>query len=76
MIRCRSSNILHAAAIPRDTSNLDGGWFFLFLPLPSYRKHDQAQKKKNDFYIEIIRKRKETGDSVSIHTFLPVLEPH
>ncbi|KAG8216712.1 cytochrome P450 [Butyriboletus roseoflavus] len=45
---------------------LDGGFTpinFLFpnLPLESYRKRDEAQKKMSEFYINIIRKRRESG---------------
>ena len=37
---------------------------FLFpnLPLPSYRRRDKAQKAMSDFYLEIMRKRRE-GES-------------
>ncbi|KAG8213275.1 cytochrome P450 [Butyriboletus roseoflavus] len=47
-------------------NDLDGGFTpinFLFpnLPLKSYRKRDEAHKKMSDFYISIIRKRKESG---------------
>ena len=52
-------------------ADLDGGftplhWLFPNLPLPSYRKRDQAQKKMSDLYINIIRKRREEGSHVSI----------
>lgn len=62
-------------------ADLDGGftplhWLFPNLPLPSYRKRDLAQKKMSDFYIEIIRKRRESGDSVSIRVFLPASGLH
>jgi len=45
---------------------LDGGFTplnFLFpnLPLESYRKRDEAHKKMSEFYIDIIRKRRESG---------------
>ncbi|KAI9567383.1 cytochrome P450 [Boletus coccyginus] len=45
---------------------LDGGFTplnFLFpnLPLQSYRKRDEAHKKMSEFYIDIIRKRRESG---------------
>ncbi|KAL4064368.1 cytochrome P450 [Scleroderma citrinum] len=48
-------------------SDLDGGFTpvnFLFpnLPLESYRRRDEAHKKMSDFYVDIIRKRKETDD--------------
>lgn len=47
-------------------NDLDGGFTpinFLFpnLPLENYRKRDVAQKKLSQFYINIIRKRKELG---------------
>ncbi|THH13960.1 hypothetical protein EW146_g6313 [Bondarzewia mesenterica] len=46
-------------------SDLDGGFTplnFLFpnLPLESYRKRDRAQQKMTDFYLNIIKKRKES----------------
>ncbi|THU77363.1 cytochrome P450 [Dendrothele bispora CBS 962.96] len=45
-------------------SDLDGGFTpvnFLFpnLPLENYRKRDVAQRKMSEFYVDIIRKRKE-----------------
>ena len=45
---------------------LDGGFTplnFLFpnLPLESYRKRDEAHKKMSEFYVDIIRKRRESG---------------
>lgn len=48
-------------------SDLDGGFTpvnFLFpnLPLESYRKRDEAHKKMSEFYVDIIRKRRESGD--------------
>lgn len=44
---------------------LDGGFTplnFLFpnLPLKSYRQRDEAHKKMSDFYVDIIRKRRES----------------
>lgn len=50
-------------------SDLDGGFTplnFMFpnLPLESYRKRDRAQKKMADFYINIIRARKECTSTV------------
>ncbi|KAG9315017.1 cytochrome P450 [Chiua virens] len=47
--------------------DLDGGFTplnFLFpnLPLESYRKRDIAHKKMSDFYIDIIKKRRQSGD--------------
>jgi sterol 14-demethylase len=52
-------------------NDLDGGFTpvnFLFpnLPLESYRKRDRAQKKMSDFYVNIIRKRREAGSSVGV----------
>lgn len=51
-------------------ADLDGGftpihWLFPSLPLPSYRKRDVAHKKISDFYVNIIRKRRESGAGVS-----------
>ena len=50
-------------------TDLDGGFTplnFMFpnLPLESYRKRDRAQKKMADFYINIIRARKEGTSNV------------
>jgi sterol 14-demethylase len=50
-------------------TDLDGGFTplnFMFpnLPLESYRKRDRAQKKMADFYINIIRARKEGTSAV------------
>lgn len=47
--------------------DLDGGFTpvnFLFpnLPLESYRKRDEAHKKMSAFYVDIIRKRRQSGD--------------
>ena len=52
-------------------SDLDGGFTPLHftipnLPLPSYRKRDAAQKKMSEFYVDIIRKRREGVTSVSL----------
>lgn len=53
--------------------DLDGGFTplnFLFpnLPLPSYWRRDRAHKKMSDFYLGVIKKRKEEGSSeVSSH---------
>lgn len=46
-------------------NDLDGGFTpinFLFpnLPLESYRKRDEAHKKMSEFYVDIIRKRRES----------------
>ena len=54
-------------------SDLDGGFtplHFMFpnLPLESYRKRDAAHKKISDFYINIIRKRRENPGMVSTNT--------
>ena len=51
-------------------TDLDGGFTplnFMFpnLPLESYRKRDRAQKKMADFYIDIVRARKEGTSTVS-----------
>ncbi|KAF9007569.1 lanosterol 14-alpha-demethylase [Cyathus striatus] len=45
-------------------TDLDGGFtplhvFFPHVPLPSSRRRDTAQKKLSDFYVHIIRKRRE-----------------
>jgi len=50
-------------------NDLDGGFTplnFLFpnLPLESYRRRDRAQKKMTDFYVDIIRKRKQNDSDV------------
>ena len=50
-------------------SDLDGGFTpinFLFpnLPLESYRKRDRAQQKMTDFYVNIIKKRREGTSAV------------
>ncbi|KAF8440375.1 cytochrome P450 [Boletus edulis BED1] len=47
-------------------NDLDGGFTplnFLFpnLPLESYRKRDVAHRKMSEFYVDIIRKRRESG---------------
>jgi sterol 14alpha-demethylase len=44
---------------------------FLFpdLPLDSYRRRDIAQKKMSEFYVDIIRKRRNGNGYVSIHLF-------
>lgn len=52
-------------------SDLDGGFtplHFMFpnLPLESYRKRDAAHKKISDFYVSIIRKRRENPGVVRI----------
>lgn len=58
---------------------LDGGFTplnFLFpnLPLESYRKRDEAHKKMSEFYIDIIRKRRESGIvGPDFHVFDPAL---
>lgn len=51
-------------------NDLDGGFTpinFLFpnLPLENYRKRDVAQKKMSDFYVNIVKKRRELGEIVS-----------
>lgn len=57
-------------------SDLDGGFTpinFLFpnLPLESYRKRDRAQQKMTDFYVNIIKSRREGTSTVCISTSLP-----
>lgn len=52
-------------------NDLDGGFtplHFMFphLPLESYRKRDAAHKKISEFYVSIIRKRRENPDQVSL----------
>ena len=49
--------------------DLDGGFTplnFMFpnLPLPSYRRRDRAQKEMSNFYLEIMRKRREGESNV------------
>lgn len=57
-------------------NDLDGGFTplnFLFpnLPLESYRKRDVAHKKMSDFYVNIIRQRRNgTNTDVSISLFI------
>jgi sterol 14-demethylase len=53
-------------------NDLDGGftpinWMMPNLPLESYRKRDRAQKKMSDFYVDIVRKRREGSHEVSPH---------
>ena len=55
-------------------TDLDGGFTplnFLFpnLPLESYRKRDRAQKKMADFYVNIVRARKEGMSTVRFVPF-------
>lgn len=55
-------------------ADLDGGFTplnFLFpnLPLESYRKRDRAQKAMSDFYVEILRKRKNESYQVCLVLF-------
>lgn len=50
-------------------TDLDGGFtpvnlFFPNLPLESYRKRDRAQRKMADFFIDIIKARKEGTSTV------------
>jgi sterol 14alpha-demethylase len=58
-------------------NDLDGGFTpinFLFpnLPLPSYRRRDRAQQKMSEFYINIIKKRRQGNEDVraTFHTLL------
>jgi sterol 14-demethylase len=51
-------------------TDLDGAFTplnFLFpnLPLESYRKRDRAHQKMSQFYIDIIKRRKASGEDVS-----------
>jgi sterol 14-demethylase len=53
--------------------DLDGGFTpinFMFpnLPLPSYRRRDRAQKEMSDFYLDIMRRRREGEGIVGIDT--------
>ncbi|KAG6845472.1 hypothetical protein H0H87_008832 [Tephrocybe sp. NHM501043] len=48
-------------------NDLDGGftplnWMFPNLPLPSYRRRDLAHVKMSEFYVDIIKKRRESGN--------------
>ncbi|KAG6841440.1 hypothetical protein C0991_011110 [Blastosporella zonata] len=48
-------------------NDLDGGftplnWMFPNLPLPSYRRRDLAHIKMSEFYVDIIKKRRESGN--------------
>jgi sterol 14-demethylase len=50
--------------------DLDGGFtpinfMFTNLPLPANRKRDRAQKEMSDFYLDILRKRREGESEVS-----------
>ena len=52
-------------------NDLDGGFTplnFMFpnLPLPSYRRRDVAHTKMSAFYVDIIKKRRESGN---VHSF-------
>ncbi len=56
-------------------NDLDGGFTpvnFLFpnLPLPNYRARDVAHKKITEFYVNVVRERRENraGDDVSAMT--------
>jgi len=46
---------------------------FLFpnLPLPSYRKRDEAHIKMRELFIDIINKRRESGDKVGLFLISP-----
>lgn len=39
-------------------------WMFENLPLPSYRKRDDAQRKMTDFYLSIMSKRRQANPDV------------
>ncbi|QRW13326.1 cytochrome P450 family protein [Ceratobasidium sp. AG-Ba] len=58
--------------------DLDGGFTplnFLFpnLPLPSYWRRDRAHKRMSDFYVNIIRKRREQSAEVDEHDMISAL---
>ncbi|TFK27786.1 lanosterol 14-alpha-demethylase [Coprinopsis marcescibilis] len=59
-------------------NDLDGGFTpinFMFpnLPLESYRKRDRAQKKMSDFYVGIIKNRREGKSSETEHDMIAAL---
>ncbi|KAG8922031.1 Lanosterol 14-alpha-demethylase [Tulasnella sp. 418] len=59
-------------------SDLDGGFTpmnFLFpnLPLPSYWRRDRAHQKMSNYYVNIIRKRREEGGDFSGHDMIEAL---
>ena len=45
-------------------------WMFENLPLPSYRKRDDAQRKMTDFYLSIMNKRRQ--GSPDVRSILPI----
>ncbi|EJD06923.1 lanosterol 14-alpha-demethylase [Fomitiporia mediterranea MF3/22] len=58
--------------------DLDGGFTpvnFLFpnLPLESYKKRDKAQQTMSDFYVDLIRKRREGKDTDAEHDIISAL---
>ncbi|KAF9525625.1 lanosterol 14-alpha-demethylase [Crepidotus variabilis] len=60
-------------------NDLDGGFTpinFMFpnLPLESYRRRDRAQKKMSDFYVDIIKKRRESHDTADHDMIAALLE--
>lgn len=62
-------------------TDLDGGFTplnFMFpnLPLESYRKRDRAQKKMAEFYIDIIKARKEGTGKVCCLSFAILQSPN
>jgi cytochrome P450 len=55
--------------------DLDGGFTPLnmiapYLPLPNNRRRDAAQAKMRSFYMDIIKKRRESGNQVRFELFL------
>ncbi|CAL1716454.1 unnamed protein product [Somion occarium] len=60
-------------------ADLDGGftplhWLFPHLPLPSYRKRDAAHKKMSQFYIDIIQKRRESGNQSEVDMIAALMD--
>ena len=52
-------------------NDLDGGftplnWMFPNLPLESYRKRDRAHIKMSQFYVDIIKRRRNGNDDVGV----------
>lgn len=55
-------------------NDLDGGftplnWMFPNLPLESYRRRDRAHIKMSQFYVDIIKRRRNGNDDVRITNF-------
>ncbi|KAG6900602.1 hypothetical protein C0993_007825 [Termitomyces sp. T159_Od127] len=62
-------------------NDLDGGftplnWMFPNLPLASYRRRDAAHIKMSAFYVDIIKKRRASGNVKLIYIFPPFLYAH